>query len=71
MVRLARAWHSIDRACRDPRRGVFHVIVEHDHEGIVAKRIDAPYRAGRQSTWVKIKNRAYSSRDAVVWHGRR
>ena len=25
-------------------------------EGIVSKRIDAPYRSGRSKTWVKVKN---------------
>jgi bifunctional non-homologous end joining protein LigD len=46
---------------------LFRVVVEHDHEGIVAKRLDAPYRAGRQSHWLKIKNRDYSRREAVEW----
>jgi len=36
----------------------------------VAKRVDAPYRAGRQHVWVKIKNRDYSRRAAVEWQGR-
>jgi len=45
----------------DARRGtLFHAIVDGDHEGIVAKRMDAPYRAGKSPSWVKIKNRAYS-----------
>jgi len=48
---------------------LFRAIVEHDQEGIVAKRIDAPYRADRQSTWLKIKNRDYSRRGAVEWQG--
>ena len=39
------------------------------HEGIVAKRMDAPYRAGPRNTWLKIKNRNYSRRGAVEWHG--
>ena len=25
-------------------------------EGIVAKRIDSPYRSGRSKTWIKVKN---------------
>lgn len=32
-------------------------------EGIVSKRMDAPYRSGRVKTWIKVKNRnaaAYS-----------
>jgi peroxiredoxin len=31
-------------------------------------RLDAPYRAGRQPSWVKIKNRNYSRREALEWH---
>ena len=38
-----------------------------DHEGIVAKRMDAPYRAGPHNVWLKIKNRAYLRREAVEW----
>jgi ATP-dependent DNA ligase len=26
-------------------------------EGIVAKRVDAPYRSGRSKSWIKVKNR--------------
>jgi ATP-dependent DNA ligase len=29
---------------------LFREIVEHAQEGIAAKRVDAPYRAGRQPT---------------------
>lgn len=46
---------------------LFAVVTEHDYEGIVAKRLDAPYRAGRQPTWRKITNAAYSRREALVW----
>ena len=49
---------------------LFREIARHDQEGIVAKRIDAPYRAGRQPTWVKITNKDYSRRGAVEWQGR-
>lgn len=48
---------------------LFREITRHDQEGIVAKRVDAPYPAGKQSTWIKIKNKEYSRRDAVEWHG--
>ena len=34
-------------------------------EGIVAKRVDATYSAGRQITWLKIKNRNYSRQEAL------
>jgi len=26
-------------------------------EGIVSKRVDAPYRSGRARTWIKVKNK--------------
>jgi hypothetical protein len=31
--------------------------------------LDAPYRASRQPTWLKIKNKEYSRRGAVEWKG--
>jgi bifunctional non-homologous end joining protein LigD len=34
-------------------------------EGIVAKRADSLYRAGRQGTWLKIKNPGYCRREAI------
>ena len=46
---------------------LFQAIVEGDHEGIVAKRADAPYRSGPSNAWLKIKNREYSRRGAVEW----
>jgi len=45
-------------------------IATQDFEGIVAKRVDAPYRAGRQPAWVKLKNRDYSRRATLEWQGR-
>jgi len=48
---------------------LFRAIVDGDHEGIVAKRADAPYRAGQNASWLKIKNRQYSRRGAVEWRG--
>jgi ATP-dependent DNA ligase len=48
---------------------LFRAIVDGDHEGIVAKRMDAPYRAGPHNAWLKIKNRDYSRRGAVEWRG--
>jgi hypothetical protein len=50
---------------------LFHAIAAQDFEGIVAKRVDAPYRAGRQPAWMKIKNRDCSRRSAVEWQGPR
>ena len=40
----------------------FREIERQDQEGNVAKRIDAPSRAGLQATRVKIKNKNYSHR---------
>jgi len=59
--------------CRTSRRAArrcSNAIAAQDFEGIVAKRVDAPYKAGRQPAWVKIKNRDYSRRAAVEWQGR-
>jgi hypothetical protein len=36
---------------------------------MIALVLDAPYRAGRQAAWLKIKNKAYSRRGAVELHG--
>ena len=46
---------------------LFRAIAADDNEGIVAKRADAPYRAGPNTAWLKIKNRDYSRRGAVEW----
>jgi ATP-dependent DNA ligase len=37
---------------------LWEAVCEHELEGIVAKRLDEPYRCGERA-WVKIKNRAY------------
>ena len=50
---------------RSSGEALFREIARHDQEGIVAKRLEAPYRAGRQPTWLKIKNKEYSRRVAV------
>jgi ATP-dependent DNA ligase len=50
--------------------GVQAKAVELDIEGIVAKRLDAPYSAGRQLAWLKIKNRKYSRQEALRFHCR-
>jgi bifunctional non-homologous end joining protein LigD len=34
---------------------LFRVACEHELEGIVSKRLDAPYRSGRSKTWFKTK----------------
>ena len=38
---------------------------ELDLEGVVAKRIDAPYHAGKRPTWRKIKNPNYARQEAL------
>lgn len=45
---------------------LFATAVDRDLEGVVAKRLDAPYKAGRQNVWLKIKNQAYARPEALV-----
>ncbi len=35
---------------------LFRVACEHELEGIVSKRLDAPYRSGRSHTWLKTNS---------------
>jgi hypothetical protein len=35
-------------------------------EGLVSKRADRPYRAGRSPDWVKVKNRKHPAVDRVA-----
>jgi ATP-dependent DNA ligase len=44
---------------------LFSQAVELGLEGIVAKRADSPYRAGRQPTWLKTKNPDYARQEAL------
>ncbi|MCK1605446.1 hypothetical protein IVB02_29625, partial [Bradyrhizobium sp. 166] len=37
-------------------------------EGLVAKRRDRPYQAGRSRYWVKVKNRSHPAMDRVLEH---
>ena len=48
---------------------LFAKAVELGLEGIVGKRADSPYRAGRQPAWGKIKNPSYY-RPAALGVGR-
>jgi bifunctional non-homologous end joining protein LigD len=34
-------------------------------EGLVSKRRDRPYRAGRSPDWIKVKNRSHPALDRV------
>jgi bifunctional non-homologous end joining protein LigD len=38
---------------------LFHKACEFGLEGMVSKRTDRPYRAGRSPDWVKVKNRKH------------
>ena len=41
---------------QDDGQIVFEKACKFGCEGIVAKRIDSPYRSGRSRTWIKVKN---------------
>ena len=45
---------------------LFAKAVELDIEGIVAKRMDAPYALGRQLAWFKIKTRLLAPGGACI-----
>ncbi len=50
---------------------VLRVCAEHDVEGIVAKRVDSPYRPGeRSSDWLKLKTADWRTADASHRHRR-
>jgi bifunctional non-homologous end joining protein LigD len=44
---------------------LFAAIAERDLEGIVGKRLESPYKAGRQPSWVKVKNLNYSRKKTL------
>ncbi|WP_368582464.1 DNA ligase [Paraburkholderia sp. BR14320] len=44
---------------------VFEQVADLDLEGMVAKRLDAPYQRGRTKDWLKIKFTGYSRPDAL------
>jgi bifunctional non-homologous end joining protein LigD len=37
-------------------KGLFAAVCKHGLEGIVSKKLDAPYRSGRSKSWIKVKN---------------
>jgi bifunctional non-homologous end joining protein LigD len=49
--------HAVD-AFEDPLR-LLGGVEKHGLEGIVSKRIDAPYRSGSRSGWIKVKTAAW------------
>jgi bifunctional non-homologous end joining protein LigD len=44
---------------------LFRKACEFGLEGLVSKRADRPYRAGRSKDWVKVKNRGHQAFDRV------
>lgn len=48
---------------------VFDQVKAHDFEGMVGKRLDAPYQRGRSRDWLKVKLANYS-RPAALGRGR-
>jgi bifunctional non-homologous end joining protein LigD len=44
---------------------LFRKACEFDLEGLVSKRRDSPYRAGRSPSWVKVKNREHPAMHRV------
>lgn len=42
----------------DDGGAIWDAVCEQELEGVVAKRVDEPYRSGER-TWVKVKNRSY------------
>ena len=44
---------------------LFAAIAAQGFEGIVGKRLDSPYKAGRQPSWVKIRNPDYPRKEAL------
>jgi len=45
------------------RPELFHAACNMGLEGLVSKRRDRPYQAGRSKHWVKIKNRRHPAMD--------
>jgi bifunctional non-homologous end joining protein LigD len=43
--------------------GLFRQACKFGLEGLVSKRVDRPYRAGRSKDWIKMKNRAHPAMD--------
>jgi bifunctional non-homologous end joining protein LigD len=45
---------------------LFRKACEFGLEGLVSKRADPPYRAGRSKDWVKVKNRKHPAMSRVM-----
>ena len=50
-------WHT--PPAFEDRDALWTVVVDQGLEGVVAKRLDSPYRPGERTGWVKTKNRHY------------
>jgi ATP-dependent DNA ligase len=51
------AWHT--PPWFEDGEALWTVVCDQGLEGVVAKRLDSPYRPGERVGWVKTKNRAY------------
>ena len=49
-------WNSICGTHRGARRQLFSAVCTIGLEGIVSKKLDAPYRSGPSKAWIKVKN---------------
>jgi ATP-dependent DNA ligase len=45
---------------------LFRKVCEFGLEGLVSKRADRPYRAGRSKDWIKVKNREHPATERVM-----
>jgi ATP-dependent DNA ligase len=63
MMRLRRVHHeAVAGANRERLTRIFAMGLE----GIVSKRRDRPYRAGRSPDWIKVKNRKHPAISRVA-----
>lgn len=53
------------RWSRNARRAALRRDRHARFRGIVGERLDSPYKAGRQPSWVKIINTDYSKKEAL------
>jgi hypothetical protein len=51
-----KAWDPIRRSCRHARDEAFQAACELGIEGIVSKRLTAPYKSGPCRSWIKVRN---------------
>jgi ATP-dependent DNA ligase len=55
-ARQAPARHRVERAHSDDGATIFQQACKLGLEGIVSKRLSAPYRSGPSRDWLKVKN---------------